>query len=212
MEKRFWAIIGVIIAVFVGIIVLNNNEEKDNGADNSDGKPTSHIKGNTDAKVKLVEYGDYQCPFCGVFHPITKQVIEKYGDKISFQYRHFPLIEIHQNALAAARSAEAAGKQDKFWEMHDLIFTNQGAWSNSNKPAAIFEGYAKQLGLDIEQFKEDVASRAANSAINADKAEFNKTKLPASTPTFLINGKQVKPEASLESFSKIIDKALEENK
>ena len=210
MDKRFWAIIGVIVAVFVGILVFNG---KDNKADEttSNSKPSTHIKGNTDSKVKLVEYGDFQCPYCGVFYPVVGQVMEKYGDKISFQFRNYPLVEIHQNALAAARSAEAADKQDKYWEMYDLIFKNQTAWSSSSNPSKYFESYAKQLDLDMDKFKKDVASRGVNGIINADKAAFNKTKLPASTPTFLINGEQVKPDASIDSFSKIIDKALKDN-
>lgn len=211
MDKRFWAIIGVIVAVFVGILVFSGDDNKE--ADNtSNAKPSTHIKGDTKSKVKLVEYGDYQCPYCGAFYPVVSEIVDKYEDKISFQFRNYPLVEIHQNALAAARSAEAADKQDKFWEMYDLIFKNQTVWSESNKPSSYFESYAKQLNLDMDQFKKDVASRGVNGIINADKAEFAKTKLPASTPTFLINGKQVKPDASVESFSKIIDEALKDNK
>jgi protein-disulfide isomerase len=209
MEKRFWIIIGVIIAVFAGILWFGGNNEEDKTSTGSKSQPTNHVLGNRQANLKLVEYGDYQCPFCSVFYPVTKQVIEKYGDKISFQYRHFPLNQIHENAYAATRAAEAAHEQGKFWEMHDLIYVNQQSWSQSSSATSIFEGYAQQLKLDIAQYKEDFASSEINARINADKAEFNKTKLTASTPTFILNGKKIQPEPSLESFSKIIDEALE---
>jgi protein-disulfide isomerase len=208
MDKRFWIIIGVIVAVFAGILWFGGGDKDDSGS-NSSAKPTSHLLGNKDAKVKIVEYGDYQCPYCGLFHPVTKQVIEKYGDKISFQFRHFPLNQIHENAVAAARAAEAADKQDKFWEMHNMLFENQEAWSQSSKANTAFEAYAKQLDLDIAQYKKDFADSKTLARINADKAEFNKTKQAASTPTFFLNGKKIQPEASLESFSKLIDEALE---
>lgn len=206
MDKRFWIIIGVIVAVFAGIVWIGSN--KDDKQSESTGQPTSHITGNPNSKVKLVEYGDYQCPYCGLFFPITKQVIEKYGDKISFQYRHYPLNQLHQNAVAAARAAEAASDQGKFWEMHDLLFQNQDAWSKSTKANTIFEGYAQQLQLDVTRFKQDFSSSTVNARINADKDEFNKTKFTASTPTFILNGERIQPETSLESFSKLIDEAL----
>jgi protein-disulfide isomerase len=115
---------------------------------------------------------------------------------------------MHKNAYAASRAAEAADKQGKFWEMHDLLFGNQQDWAQSEKAASVFDGYAKQLGLDILQFKKDFASSEVNALINGDKAAFNKTKLTASTPTFTLNGKKIQPEATVESFSKIIDEAL----
>jgi protein-disulfide isomerase len=209
MDKRFWAIIGVIIAVFAGILLFGGNKEDKSGASNA--KPTSHLVGNTASKVKLVEYGDYQCPYCAAFNPIVNQVIEKYKDKISFQYRNYPLTQIHKNATSSARAAEAADEQGKFWEMHDLIFAHQSDWEQSSNASSIFEGYAKQLGLNVTKFKKDAASSAVNNRINADKAEFNKTKEAASTPTFFLNGKKIQPEATLEGFSKLIDAALKKN-
>jgi len=86
-----------------------------------------HITGNQSAKVVLVEYGDYQCPACGLYHPITKSLIEKYGEQIAFVYRHFPIRSAHKHAQIAGQAAEAAGKQDKFWEMHDKLFETQDA-------------------------------------------------------------------------------------
>jgi protein-disulfide isomerase len=208
MDKRFWAIIGIIVAVFAGILLFGGDKDADKNKGGSGAKPTSHLLGNTAASVKLVEYGDYQCPFCAIFNPVVKELVQKYGDKVSFQYRHFPLSQTHKNALAAARAAEAADKQNKFWEMHDMLFSNQESWKEISNAPATFESYAKQLGLNQSKFKEDFVSSEANARINADKAEFNKTKLPASTPTFILNGKRIQPEASVPSFSKFIDEAL----
>lgn len=208
MDKRFWAIIGIIVAVFAGILWFGGDKEDDKTGDSTKSEPTSHALGNTASKVKLVEYGDYQCPYCAVFHPIVKEVVEKYSDKISFQYRHYPLPQIHENAQSSARAAEAADAQGKFWEMHNMLYANQQSWAKTTTPASVFEGYAKQLGLDTTKFKKDFTSSAVNARINADKAEFNKTKLTASTPTFIINGKKVQPEATVESLSKLIDEAL----
>lgn len=87
------------------------------------------VRGNKAAKVVLVEYSDFECPGCGAYYPIVEQLVEEYGDKIAYIYRHFPLTAIHKNAETMARAAEAAGKQGKFWDMYHLIFTNQSQWA-----------------------------------------------------------------------------------
>lgn len=210
MDKRFWAIIGIIIAIFAGILFVSSNKDEDKSG-SSTAKPTSHIKGNTSAKVTLIEYGDFQCPFCKEYFPLVEQVTEKYKDQIAFQFRHLPLNQMHQNAYAAARASEAASDQGKFWEMYALLYQNQDAWSQESNVTGIFESYAKQLGLDATKFKKDFASREVNARINADKAEFNKTKEAVSTPTFFLNGKKIQA-ASLDEFSKLIDAELKKQK
>ncbi|HSX32044.1 MAG TPA: thioredoxin domain-containing protein [Candidatus Saccharimonadales bacterium] len=203
MNKTFWAIVGIIVIVFGGILLLK--DEKPAASNASDAKPTNHLIGNNTTNVTLVEYGDYQCPFCGTFYPTVKQVQEKYADKIAFQFRNLPLLQIHKNAFAAARAAEAASLQNKFWEMHDLLYTNQNVWSAAPNPNSVFEQYANQLGLNVAQFKTDAAGDKVNDTINADVAEFNKTKERTSTPTFFINGKKANVENTVDSFSKAID-------
>jgi protein-disulfide isomerase len=138
-----------------------------------------------------VEYGDYQCPICGLYYPTIKQVQEKYGDAITFQFRNLPLPQIHQNAFAAARAAEAAGLQNKYWEMHDLLYEGQSSWSSISNPMNYFESYAKQIGLDVNQFRTDFSSSKVNNLINADIAEFAKTKNEQATPTFFLNGTKI---------------------
>ena len=161
MDKRFWAIIGIIFVAFTGIIIANN--KSDNTAVDKDGKKaaltTSHYAGKLDSKVTLTEYGDYQCSACKSFYPVTKQVKEKYGDRVRFQFRNLPLTSIHPNAFAGARAAEAADLQGKFWEMHDLLYDNQDpsgqtGWVASKDPLSdYFSKYAEQLGLDMTKFK-----------------------------------------------------------
>ena len=205
MSKTFWAVIAVIVVIFGGVIFFNKNDSATPGGNNV--QPTNHVKGEGTSGVTLVEYADFQCPFCGQFYPIVTQVVEKYKDRITFQYRHLPLIQIHQHALAAARATEAADKQGKFWEMYDIIFQNQTAWSESDDATKQFESYATQLGLDLEKYKQDAYGSETNSVVNADINEFKKTKEPMSTPTFFLDGKKIQA-TSVDEFSKLIDEAI----
>jgi protein-disulfide isomerase len=201
MSKGFWAIVGIIIVIFGGILLFKGDEA---GAPSNGAAVSNHVTGENAKGVVLVEYADFQCPFCGQYYPLVKQVTEKYKADIALQFRHLPLSQNHKNAFAAARAAEAAGLQNKFWEMYDLLFQNQAAWSDSNTARSIFEGYAQQIGLNMEQFKTDFASKKVNDTINADVAEFKKTGEQISTPTFFLNGTKIKP-TSLEEFSELID-------
>ncbi len=205
MSKRLWILVGIIVALFVGVVWVNNNKDTDAVADSAARSP--HIIGKQDAKVTLVEYSDFQCSACRVYYPIVEQIVQKYQDRISFEYRHYPLTTIHGNAFAAARASEAAGKQDKFWEMYRALFESQSGWADSNNAQTTFEGYARRLGLDTTKFKADFASSETNSVINASIIEFNKRGLTKSTPTFLLNGKKIQPQ-SAEDFSKLIDEQL----
>lgn len=206
MSKRFWIILGLLVVLLFGFLLFRGGDEA-NAPESGGGEGSQHIFGNPDSDVVLVEYGDFQCPACAQFFPSVSQVKEKYADDIAFQFRNLPL-PTHQNARAAARAAEAASMQDKFWEMHDLLFQNQRAWSDSSNPAEIFEQYAGQLGLSVEQFNEDFSSSQVNSIINADIEAFEQTGEQMSTPTFFLNGERVQPQPTLESFSELIDEAL----
>ncbi len=172
--------------------------------------PSEHTVGAGTSGVTLVEYGDFQCPACGQYFPILQQVKQKYGDEITFQFRHFPLETIHTNARAASRAAEAAGLQGKFWEMHDHLFAYQSEWSGTNDPISVFENYARTIGVeDIDKFSEDYRSSTVNEIINAD-LQAGRDLGAQSTPTFILNGKLLNPSpsASVEAFSAIIDEAI----
>lgn len=202
MSKGFWIIIGIIVAIFGGVLLFKGDKANaPSGGDSS--AVTNHTMGQNAKNVTLLEYGDFQCPACANYFPMVEEVVKKYEADIKFQFRHLPLISIHQNAFAGSRAAEAAGLQGKFFEMYRVLYENQMQWAASNNPLSIFDDYAQQLGLNVEQFKTDYASRKVNDAINADLAVFKKTGEKMSTPSFFLNGKPVKPK-SLEEFEKLI--------
>lgn len=165
------------------------------------------IKGNPDAATTLIEYGDFQCPACGAYFPLVKQLVEQNPESLRVVYRHFPLVNIHPNALPAARATEAAGLQGKFWEMHDLLFANQSEWSDLDNAQDKFIDYAGEIGLDTEQFKADMASSAVQDAINADLVTGNAAGVN-STPTFVLNGQAITLTSSATDFVTTVETAL----
>jgi protein-disulfide isomerase len=125
--------------------------------------PQDHILGNPKALVTLVEYGDYQCPYCGAAYPILREVQRQMGDILRFVFRNFPLAEAHPHALLAAEAAEAAGAQERFWPMHDLLFEHQDALG-----LAHLAGYAKKLKLDLPRFTRDLETHAFRARVEED--------------------------------------------
>jgi protein-disulfide isomerase len=211
MSKRFLVILAAIFIGFMGFLFVSKSKSGSPGSGEQATSTSSYAVGEAKKGVTLVEYGDFECSACAQYYPLIKQVKEKYGDDIAFQFRHFPLTQIHQHAMAAHRAAEAAGRQDKFWEMHDLLFEQQKTWAQSSDPKIIFEDYAAQLGLNVEQFKEDYKSADVAGVINADVAEGNKLGVK-STPAFFLNGKKIENPSSLDEFSKVIDQAIADSK
>ena len=167
---------------------------------------TDWTKGTTTPKVVFVEYSDFQCPACGAYYPLLEDMFATYKDKISFTYRNFPLPQ-HQNAIPAAYAAEAAGKQGKFWEMGDMLFKNQEAWSESTDAPKIFEGYAEKIGLNIAQYKVDVASDAVKAKVDRDRKSGEASRIDH-TPTFFINGNMAQNPQSKEELMNLIEHAL----
>ncbi|MBI5357843.1 DsbA family protein [Candidatus Saccharibacteria bacterium] len=209
MNKQFVAIVIIVIAALGGVFMLASKSDKQSGSSGNNTVQTSnHTVGAGNKGVTLIEYGDFQCPACKSYYPIIKSIKEQYGDDIKFQFKHFPLVQIHPNAFIASRAAEAAGKQGKFFEMHDLLYENQDSWKDSSAPSTIFEGFATQLGLNIDQFKADVASEEIASIINAD-VKSGQALGANSTPTFVINDKKVDPlPKSADEFKSLIDEAI----
>lgn len=165
-----------------------------------------HIKGNKDAKVTLVEFSDFQCPACGAYFPIVKQVYETKKDKMRLVYKHFPLA-VHKNADEAGYASEAASTQGKFWEMHDMLFSKQSDWSESDKPQEFFEKYAKELKLDMDRFKKDYDDKAVRQKVDDDLA-YGTQLLVNGTPTFYLNGVKLDPSPrTVAEFEKLIDDA-----
>ncbi len=166
----------------------------------------SHVEGAKTNKVTIVEFGDFQCPACGAAHPVVAQILREYQGKVTFVFRNFPL-PMHPNAPMAAEAAEAAGAQGKFFEMHNLLFTNQKEWENSKNPLDQFTQYAKELKLDEAKFKSDVEGKKYAKKIEKDVSDGYAVGVN-STPTFFING--VKQEGGLpyNEFKEKIDAAL----
>ena len=168
--------------------------------------------GAPNAPVTLEEFADFQCPTCAVMHPKVQELRAAYGDRLRIIFREFPLkIPAHDKSYEAAVAAEAAGLQGKFWDMQNLLFTNQQTWSVAPSYRQIFEDYAQKLGLDVEKFKDDMAGLAAKNRVNADLERGNSLGLNA-TPSFFINGNPVQqPDMTAEGMRKIIDAELEKN-
>ena len=166
------------------------------------------FKGGESAPVALVEYSDFQCPACAFYAPLVKDLAEEFGNGLKIVYRHFPLNQIHKNADLAARAAEAAGQQGKFWEMHDLIFDNQKQWSEIRKTEAekIFAGFAEKLGLDAEKFIFDVQSKKVEKAVAEDLASGLASRIQG-TPTFFLNNKKIQNPRNYDELRSIIQQA-----
>ena len=170
-------------------------------------KITTQEASQTEAKVTIVKYSDYQCPACAVYYGYEKQLKEHFGDDLKIIGKHFPL-NIHPYAHVAARSAEAARKQGKYAEMNDLIFTGQARWSQENAEA-IFIEYARSLDMDMEQFKFDMNSADMNRIVRADIREGREREVN-STPTFFINGDKIAPNPrSYEDFRELVEKYMD---
>ena len=149
-------------------------------------RPDSEKIGSPEARLTLVEFGDYQCPACGDYHPMIKQLLSEFNGKVKFVFRNFPLSQ-HANAKISSYAAEAAGLQGKFEEMHNKIYETQGDWSNSADAKNIFIGYAKDLGLDVEKFKKDIDSDAVKQKVDRDTGDGLALRINE-TPTFYLDG------------------------
>jgi protein-disulfide isomerase len=161
------------------------------------GAEPPHILGPNSAPAKLEEFGDFECPPCGALHPILVQMHKEFGDKLQITFREFPLAPAHQHAIAAASAAEAAGLQGKFWEMHDLLYENQKAWHEAFDVRPIFEGFAKQIGLDMNRYQNDLNSDQVAERILNDGKRGHSMGVKG-TPTVFLNGREV-PFDSLPS-------------
>lgn len=154
------------------------------------GAEPAHTLGPATAPVHLEEFGDFECPPCGMFHPILEQMHQEFGDRLRITFREFPLVPTHQHALAAASAAEAAGIQGKFWQMHDLLYERQNNWKTTFDVRPIFEGYAKEIGLDVERYKRDVGGDLVAQRVFMDGKRGHSLGVKG-TPTVFLNGREV---------------------
>ena len=165
-----------------------------------------HIQGPMTAPVTLVEYGDYQCPYCGQAYPIVKELQRRLGDRLRFVFRNFPLTQIHQHAQQAAEAAEAAGAQDKFWEMHDTLFEHQRALDDKH-----LKEYAAKLGLDVSRFSREMTEHSYAVRLREDLMSGARSGVNG-TPTFFIDGERYDGPNDFASLLRAIEEAAGQGK
>ena len=175
------------------------------------GADPPHAVGPANAAVTLEEFGDFECPPCGLLHPGLKTIEREFGSRVRIIFREFPLVPTHAHALAAARAAEAAGLQGKFWEMHDMLYETQKTWHEAFDVRPIFEGYATKIGLDLERFRRDSTSDAVEQRIFQDGKRAHSLGVKG-TPTVYLNGREVPFETlmTLDKFRAVINASLNE--
>ncbi len=190
----------VSCVVLIGLLVAFSSF--DSKKQNSFGRISSEAlaKGPENAPIYIVEFSDLQCPFCAQAKPVLDEMLRIYGDRIRFEYRHFPLYQIHQRAVPAAVASECAHEQKKFWEFHDIIFQRQKAMEDKD-----FLKYAREIGLNVDQFWTCYSSRKHLDIVNAD---YNAGVVLGvrSTPTFFVNGKKFEGALDLTEWKRIFSR------
>jgi protein-disulfide isomerase len=160
-----------------------------------------HIQGPADAAVTLVEYGDYECPYCGAAYPIVKELQARMGDRLRFVFRNFPITTSHPHAEQAAEAAEAGAAQGRFWEMHDLLYENQTQLRDQDLHA-----YAEQLGIDVERFDKDLAEHVHAPRVREDFMSGVRSGVNG-TPSFYVNGARHDDSYDFETLLAALERA-----
>lgn len=215
-------IAGVLLVAVAALVFFYSSARTGNVASNNDSKTSStnsnaarvlpagaeppHIRGNPHAPVVVEEFSDFQCPSCGRAAPVLKKIESDYGSRIQVIFRNRPLDNLHKNARTAAHAAEAAGLQNAFWEMHDVLYEKQAEWSNAFDPRILFSNYARQLGLDADRLVREMDSTQISNRILADGKRADAFRVNG-TPTFYINGVEPKDISDM-ALRAAIDEAL----
>jgi len=165
-----------------------------------------HTRGPDEAPVTLVEYGDFECPYCGRAEPAVREIVAEFGDDLRYVFRHLPLADVHPNAQLAAEAAEAAGAQGKFWEMHDLLFEHQDAL----KPMDLV-GYAGDLGLDVDRFTDELRRRVYAARVTEDIDTADQSGVTG-TPTFFVNGRRQQGSFDIDLLTAAVRAALQRSR
>jgi protein-disulfide isomerase len=252
MDKKIIIFVMAVLVVLGGVIIFSKSQPNANVISaeqialfdatkvideqslpegfNNDGQTPATTASNTydnwsgarDAKVTLMEYGDFACSHCAQYNPILEAAREKYADRIAFIFRHYLLGGAYVNSAAAATSAEAAARQGQFWAMHNILFETQNDWfyADVNTRKGIFQGYAEQIGLDIDQWSRDYDNYQTNgikTKIDFQVSMGQKNFDIAGTPTIIINGHKLDAEANpddkwttQEALEGIIERYLKE--
>ncbi len=170
---------------------------------------SAHVRGSPDAPVTLEEYGDFQCPPCGMVAVFLGQLEKEYDSRLRVVFRNFPL-KMHEHAREAAIAAEAAGLQGRFWEMHDVLYREQDTWSKAPNARELFESYAGAIGLDLDKFRKDVDGEQAKARVDADRQRGDSLGIQT-TPTMFINNQPVEqkdrnPEGIRAEINAVLEK------
>lgn len=204
MKNNLGIIFAVLAVVAIGAAVAYSNYAGNQA--NEGVEITANVKGNPDAEVTLVKYSDFQCPACAQFAPYVAELATDYSDQLRVEYRHFPLISIHPFAVPAARAAEAAGQQGKFWEMHDALFENQSQWSGGGSPTPFFYQYAEEIGLDMDLFRQHMRASLIEDHVNDQFRQARELGFTG-TPSFTLNGQPMSFQ-TFEEFRAQVEAAL----
>src|SRR5262249_12026989 len=215
MRKGVKAGIVIILAVAVaaGAAVFLSRRPDQSSETNAapltaDIKGGGHFRGPENARVTLVEFGDYQCPSCGAYHPFVKEILNRYPQQVRLEFHHFPLVTIHPNSMAASKAVEAAGEQGHYWEMHDAIFEYQAQWADKPDPKPVFAAIANRIGINGTILVQTMDSPRLQERILKDVEQANRVKIQA-VPTFFINGQQIHIQLSVEDFVRVIEANLQ---
>lgn len=199
---RLAAVIGIpllVIAVIYGMISQGTVYPPDQVAE------TDHSRGNPDGVVMMI-YADFQCPACATEAQLVTRAWPRIEDEVQLVFRHFPLTDSHAHAWEAALYAEAAGRQDSFWAMHDLLFANQAHWSTLSDATEEFDGYLEQLGLDVQQAHDDMEDESLRQKIRADQRGGTRAGVRG-TPAVFIDGQQVRTPGNVADLMALIREA-----
>lgn len=208
-----WVVVAAGVVIVVGGIILgvgrSEQKSEQSGLAQVGEMESDWTKGSPDASAVLVEYGDFQCPACAAFYPIVNGISDELGDRLLVVYRHFPLRKIHPQAQLAAQAAEAAGRQEKFWKMHDVLFERQDEWADNRGARDVFLRYAEEMGLDRERFEADLDDKAIKDKINEDLRSGSALGITG-TPTFFLNGEELQGYNTYDDFKQRIREAAGE--
>lgn len=207
----FLLIAAVAVATLCsGALIYRSKRGRIDGGTTAGGTPTvkpEHVRGEADAPVTLEEFADFQCPSCAMATLRSIGPMEKnFGERLRVVFWHFPLPN-HKHGREAALAAEAASRQGKFWEMHDMLFEKQADWSNVPDIHPVFEDYAKQLNLNVYKFKKDLENPDVAAAVDRNHQQ-GETRGVKNTPTIFINGRELPPPFNPERLQEAIDAAI----
>jgi len=220
VNKSFWVILVGVVVLMLGAFMIGGGKD-DNSDVKFEGSPTEvvasdRVQGPETAAVTLIEFSDFECPACGNLYPVIEAAQEEFGDDLRVVFRHFPLTSLHPNANAAHRASEAAHAQGKFFEMHDLLYERQTTWAaqtsglSTSEAIGLFESYAQQLGLNMDQYRDEVGSSELFDNITRHQDAGNQLNISA-TPTLLLNGELIDTPPDASAFFDTIQAAIDAN-